>query len=39
MSDESDINLNPITPDGEYPVLIGVMDGMDEPVGGRVKVR
>ena len=42
--DEVDINLNPVTPPGEYPVLIGVMDGEGQPVGewvecGRVRVR
>ena len=37
MRDEVDINLNPVTPDGEYPVLIGVMDGAGEPVGARVE--
>ncbi len=37
VRDEIDINLNPVTPDGEYPVLIGVMDGAGEPVGARVE--
>lgn len=26
MRDENDINLNPVTPDGTYPVEVGVMD-------------
>jgi 4-amino-4-deoxy-L-arabinose transferase-like glycosyltransferase len=44
MRDEVDINLNPLTPDNDYPILIGVMNGAGQPVGervecGRVQVR
>lgn len=36
MRDEVDINLNPVTPPGDYPIMIGVMDGAGQPVGERV---
>ncbi len=36
VRDEVDINLNPITPNGEYPVLIGVMDGKGQPLANKV---
>jgi hypothetical protein len=37
MRDEVDINLNPLTPDNDYPILIGVMSGAGQPVGERVE--
>jgi hypothetical protein len=37
VRDEVDVNLNPATPVGEYPMLIGVMDGAGEPLDGRVE--
>ena len=37
VRDEVDINLNPVTPNGEYPVMIGVMDGKGQPVGDKVE--
>ncbi len=33
VRDEIDINLNPITPARDYPVMIGVMDGAGQPTG------
>lgn len=33
VRDEVDINLNPVTPTREYPVMIGVMDGAGQPTG------
>lgn len=35
--DEIDINLNPVTPNGEYPILIGVANGKGEAVGAKVE--
>jgi 4-amino-4-deoxy-L-arabinose transferase-like glycosyltransferase len=35
--DEVDINLNPVTPDGSYPVLIGVMDATGQPTDARAE--
>jgi len=37
VRDEVDINLNPLTPNAVYPILIGVMNGKGEPVGGKVE--
>ncbi|MFN8489051.1 MAG: glycosyltransferase family 39 protein [Caldilineaceae bacterium] len=37
VRDEVDINLNPVTPNGEYPVVIGVMDGKGQSVGDKVE--
>ncbi|CAN5808721.1 glycosyltransferase family 39 protein [soil metagenome] len=37
VRDEVDINLNPITPDGEYPILIGVLDGRGQPLANKVE--
>ncbi|MCX6048491.1 MAG: glycosyltransferase family 39 protein [Chloroflexi bacterium] len=36
VRDELDINLNPVTPDGLYPIMIGVMNGKGESVGNKV---
>ena len=36
MRDELDINLNPVTPPGDYPVIIGVADATGASVGGTV---
>jgi len=43
VRDEIDINLNPITPARDYPVMIGVMDSAGQPIGqqttcGQVRV-
>jgi hypothetical protein len=37
VRDEVDVNLNPATPEGEYPVLIGVMDNTGRPLDGQVE--
>jgi len=37
VRDEVDINLNPVTPNGEYPIVIGVMDGKGQAVGDKVE--
>jgi hypothetical protein len=37
VRDEVDINLNPVTPNGEYPVVIGVMGGKGQPVGKKIE--
>lgn len=37
IRDEVDINLNPVTPNGEYPILVGVANGKGEPVGNKVE--
>jgi hypothetical protein len=44
VRDELDVNLNPVTPPGDYPIVIGVMDGSGQPLGttvecGRVTIR
>ncbi|MFN8466381.1 MAG: glycosyltransferase family 39 protein [Caldilineaceae bacterium] len=44
MRDEVDVNLNPVTPPGTYPIVVGVMDGQGQETGktvecGRVEVR
>lgn len=44
VRDEVDINLNPVTPAREFPVMIGVMDGAGRPTGqqtacGQVRVQ
>ncbi len=44
VRDETDINLNPLTPSGHYPVVIGLLDAAGEPVGntaqcGTVEIR
>ncbi len=44
VRDEMDINLNPVTPVGTYPVIIGVADATGQPVGetvecGKVEIR
>ena len=33
VRDEIDVNLNPVTPDGQYPIFIGLMDGQGQEVG------
>jgi 4-amino-4-deoxy-L-arabinose transferase-like glycosyltransferase len=37
VRDELDINLNPVTPTGAYPVVIGVADANGQPVGSTVE--
>ncbi len=42
VRDEIDVNLNPLTPANEYPIVVGVRDSADQPAGataecGRVK--
>jgi hypothetical protein len=37
VRDETDINLNPLTPPASYPVVIGLLDGAGRPVGERVE--
>jgi hypothetical protein len=37
IRDEIDINLNPATPSGEYPIMIGLLDGASQPVGEKVE--
>ena len=44
MRDEVDVNLNPVTPPGTYPIVVGVMDGQGQETGktvecGTVEVR
>ena len=44
MRDEVDVNLNPVTPKGMYPIVVGVMDGQGQETGktvecGKVQVR
>jgi 4-amino-4-deoxy-L-arabinose transferase-like glycosyltransferase len=44
VRDEVDVNLNPTTPPGEYPIIVGAMDGAGQETGktvdcGRVQVR
>ncbi len=44
MRDEVDVNLNPITPSGNYPIVVGVMDTEGNETGktvecGRVEIR
>ena len=36
VRDEVDINLNPVTPAGRYPVLVGLRDGAGVDVGSKV---
>lgn len=36
VRDEVDINLNPATPPGEYPIMIGVMDSNGQSIGEKV---
>lgn len=33
VRDEIDVNLNPVTPPRDYPLLIGLRDGAGQPVG------
>ena len=33
VRDEIDVNLNPVTPDGVYPIVVGVMDSTGAPTG------
>ena len=37
VRDEIDVNLNPVTPPGEYPITVGLMDSAGAPVGGTVE--
>ena len=37
MRDEVDVNLNPVTPPGEYPIVVGVMDSAGTPLAARVE--
>jgi hypothetical protein len=37
VRDEVDINLNPVTPAREYPVMIGLMDGAGQALGEHVQ--
>ena len=44
MRDEVDVNLNPITPPGAYPIVVGVIDGQGQETGkavecGNVQIR
>jgi uncharacterized membrane protein len=43
VRDEIDVNLNPLTPDGEYPIIVGLLNSAGQPVGekaecGRVRI-
>lgn len=43
LRDEVDVNLNPLTPKGEYPIVVGVRNSADQAAGtttncGRVKI-
>jgi 4-amino-4-deoxy-L-arabinose transferase-like glycosyltransferase len=43
VRDEVDVNLNPVTPAGEYPIVVGLLDGTGQPLAataecGRVRV-
>ena len=37
VRDEIDVNLNPITPAGDYPIIVGLLDGAGQPVGGKAE--
>jgi hypothetical protein len=37
VRDEVDVNLNPATPPGEYPVVVGLRDEMGNDVGAKVE--
>jgi hypothetical protein len=37
MRDEVDVNLNPVTPPGEYPILVGLVDEQGQAAGERVE--
>ena len=37
MRDEVDVNLNPVTPPGEYPIVVGLLDGAGQPLAGSVE--
>jgi hypothetical protein len=37
VRDEVDVNLNPATPQGEYPILTGLMDSTGQPMDRRVE--
>jgi hypothetical protein len=44
VRDEADINLNPVTPAGSYPVVMGLADANGQPIGdsvecGQVEIR
>ena len=33
MRDEIDVNLNPVTPNGDYPIVVGLLDSTGSPTG------
>jgi uncharacterized membrane protein len=33
VRDEVDVNLNPVTPSGQYPIVVGLMDSTGQPTG------
>ena len=37
MRDEIDVNLNPVTPPGDYPIVVGVMNSAGEVTGNTVE--
>ncbi|HHW89013.1 MAG TPA: hypothetical protein GX400_22715 [Chloroflexi bacterium] len=37
VRDEVDVNLNPVTPSGVYPIVVGLRDGAGVDVGARVE--
>lgn len=44
VRDEIDVNLNPVTPANQYPIVVGVKNAADQPVGekvecGKVKIK
>ena len=38
VRDEVDVNLNPVTPAGDYPIIVGALDGTGQPLGERSNV-
>ncbi len=39
VRDEVDVNLNPLTPPGNYPIVVGLRDAAGVEVGGKGRVR
>ena len=37
MRDEVDVNLNPVTPPGSYPIVVGLMDNQGRETGTTVE--
>lgn len=37
VRDEVDVNLNPVTPPGRYPIVVGLRDAAGADVGGKVE--